>query len=158
MQCKAVRATSPDPFQTHNHGTYGVSQVYQFNPPTTACASISSHSALRCRRHRPPPQSVSAPCRDQPCLALATSALAPSDAPNTLRNTLTPRPTSPVGACLSLPRGSGYEHSTTQPLHNSTFSDKDKDPDRVIAHHPAHFHLPNKERPPSALQITPPAS
>lgn len=99
--------------------------------------------------------SVSAPCRDQPCLTSATSALAPTDAPDTLHYTLTHslRPTSPDGACLSLPRGTGYEHSTTRPLHTSTTPDTAIPPTttRVIALHSSHFHFSNKERPPATL-------
>lgn len=99
--------------------------------------------------------SVSAPCRDQPCLTSATSALAPTDAPDTLHYTLphSLRPTSPEGACLSLPRGTGYEHSTTRPLHTSTTPDTDipSTTTRVIALHSSHFHISNKERPPATL-------
>jgi hypothetical protein len=113
------------------------------------------HTQLFSLTSPPPPASVSAPCRDQPCLTSATSALAPTDAPDTLHYTLTHslRPTSPDGACLSLPRESGYEHSTTRPLHTFTVSDTDthKATDRVIALHSAHLHFSNKERPPATL-------
>lgn len=53
---------------------------------------------------------VSAPCRDQPCLVTATSAPFTVDATESAHNTLSLRPTSPDGACLSIPCESGYDH------------------------------------------------
>jgi hypothetical protein len=53
---------------------------------------------------------VSAPCRDQPCLITATSAPFTVDATDSAHDTLTLRPNPPDGACLSIPRESGYDH------------------------------------------------
>jgi hypothetical protein len=53
---------------------------------------------------------VSAPCRDQPCLITATSAPFTVDATDSAHNTLPLRPISPIGACPSIPRESGYDH------------------------------------------------
>jgi hypothetical protein len=97
---------------------------------------------------------VSAPCRDQPCLTTAPSALFTTDATDSTHNTLTLRSLLPDGACLSLPRESGHDHFNIYPLHNPTLSDTDKDTDRVIPHHPTHLHITNQERPPAPDQIT----